>query len=678
MNNFLLNSVRTMIYLITCSILFISCSTTDSTKDTYKFAGFSEITEGETATLSWNLPNTKYVKIEGIDGVFGANDSVTVAPKKSTKYLFNIQEENFKKAKSWVVYVKNNSRQKKKFAFQNRAEKSKTIKELTNESKPEKTTPISEETRITFHAVEVKPKVDNAEGESKEYGQFAPSYLESKYFKGILEKKDLQNPRQIKVMRTEFTDYKKDTLKIQALILDEFGNFLPSLPKEVLEGSVSIVHHCTMGMFTDKVTSYRESEHFDLSPYVDLAICVDNSAAAEQNRELIKVIQETLPELPDDNRIMMSYYNHGYERLFALQNLGTRNIKFNINAIPKPSGLNSSYMAMDKALNDLNSIVSPNKKALIMVIYGTDNSSILFNFNDLVNTANRHKIPIYTIAVGTGINSFALKYISSVSGGKYYELTNENVDQLKDIIKEVTFAQKGYYEFKIPLNSLNEEECRKQRSELIFDTGINTVSDIVRLFRVETKMPKLPKSLTAFDRKGTDIDTLYIKNIDKITKILFDNPEYKVELIGHSGIEGSDKDNNDLATRRAQKVRNYMLEKGVDSEQISTRSAGSNKPLYFMQQTDWQELYNRRVEIKWMNPEDKPFEIVCGKADNEEDALSYVDKWEGMGYNCYYERYLNKNIPVYIVKLWGYSTLEQAEEIADILKNKFKSDFFVE
>lgn len=56
-------------------------------------------------------------------------------------------------------------------------------------------------------------------------------------------------------------------------------------------------------------------------------------------------------------------------------------------------------------------------------------------------------------------------------------------------------------------------------------------------------------------------------------------PNMKVEIVGHTDIQGSPKSNQVLSEKRAEAVVNYLIELGISSERLSSKGEGGNKPL---------------------------------------------------------------------------------------------------
>ncbi len=92
--------------------------------------------------------------------------------------------------------------------------------------------------------------------------------------------------------------------------------------------------------------------------------------------------------------------------------------------------------------------------------------------------------------------------------------------------------------------------------------------------------------LSSKTRREIQINTTWLKK----------HPEYDILLEGHCDERGSDEYNIALGDRRAYAVSSYMIELGIDSNRISTRSWGEEKPLD-PQKSERAYALNRRVEF---------------------------------------------------------------------------------
>lgn len=84
--------------------------------------------------------------------------------------------------------------------------------------------------------------------------------------------------------------------------------------------------------------------------------------------------------------------------------------------------------------------------------------------------------------------------------------------------------------------------------------------------------------------------------LDKIVKILQDNPKVIVEIQGHTDASGSDKYNLILSQKRAEAVKKYLVEHGIEESRLVAKGYGERKPVA-PNDTPENMAKNRRVEF---------------------------------------------------------------------------------
>jgi len=84
--------------------------------------------------------------------------------------------------------------------------------------------------------------------------------------------------------------------------------------------------------------------------------------------------------------------------------------------------------------------------------------------------------------------------------------------------------------------------------------------------------------------------------LDKLVKILNDNPGMEIEINGHTDNVGNDESNLVLSQKRAAAVVTYLLGKGVLSERLDSAGFGETQPVAPNETEDGRAL-NRRVEF---------------------------------------------------------------------------------
>jgi OOP family OmpA-OmpF porin len=100
-----------------------------------------------------------------------------------------------------------------------------------------------------------------------------------------------------------------------------------------------------------------------------------------------------------------------------------------------------------------------------------------------------------------------------------------------------------------------------------------------------------------FDFDKYDIKPEWEPVLDEALQFLNDNPEVRVIIEGHTDAIGSVEYNQRLSERRARSVYNYLLDKGVLADRMSTIGYGKLRPKADNDTEEGRAL-NRRVEFQ--------------------------------------------------------------------------------
>jgi outer membrane protein OmpA-like peptidoglycan-associated protein len=84
--------------------------------------------------------------------------------------------------------------------------------------------------------------------------------------------------------------------------------------------------------------------------------------------------------------------------------------------------------------------------------------------------------------------------------------------------------------------------------------------------------------------------------LNQVADALKTQAEHHFTVEGHTDNQGTDAINNDLANRRANAVRDYLVVRGVATEAITAQGVGSTRPVADNKTTEGRAM-NRRVEI---------------------------------------------------------------------------------
>ena len=87
--------------------------------------------------------------------------------------------------------------------------------------------------------------------------------------------------------------------------------------------------------------------------------------------------------------------------------------------------------------------------------------------------------------------------------------------------------------------------------------------------------------------------------LDQVVSVMNENPEYNLEVHGHTDSQGDDAKNLTLSEKRAASVRDYLTEKGVNGDRLRSSGHGETAPVAD-NGTSAGRAKNRRVEFKVM------------------------------------------------------------------------------
>lgn len=595
-----------------------------------EFKGVSQIKKGEKASLKWSFFNAEKVRIKELQRNYNPIDSVNVSTDSNSIFNFVITKGTDTLTLQWRVFVD---------------EKDETSIEITKLS---------------------------------EISDFAkPSYINSEYFRGTQSAKAVSTIKNLKVMRHEFPYKGMNFVRINALILDEFGNYVSGLSDSGSNvANVIAETGCLSIIRKSNIKSLAEiSESDDVN--VDFALLLDNSAIAGDYYPIYDEISSLLKSSSPNDRFALYNFNQNFKENIPLKSI--KEINDSDIIASKAGGFSAIFKSLKFTIDKLNnSKIDKHKRVITLIAYSTDNASIIYDRNDIIEQALVAGIPIYVVAIGNAVDSYSLRSLAELSGARYYELEESELETIPLILNEIMFSQKHFYRFDIPVDSEISNTCSKISTNIEITSNNITIKDTLQFSRVKDRHEFNYMAIASFNPRDTLVPDEFNEPIETLADVMLRNPSIAVELIGNAAIEGDNRYCMSLGLRRAQAVRRLLIQLGVDPSKIRVRSDGSNNPLYYLQESIWMQYYNRRVELRWLDPSLLPFEIIAQIKETETDALSEVEKWEDKGYRSYFERYLQNNIPVYRVKIWGYPTLIDAEKTAKKLSSDNGYPFIVQ
>lgn len=99
-----------------------------------------------------------------------------------------------------------------------------------------------------------------------------------------------------------------------------------------------------------------------------------------------------------------------------------------------------------------------------------------------------------------------------------------------------------------------------------------------------------------FETGKSELRTASLQRLDQVAELLQQSPERKIQVEGYTDSRGSESMNQTLSRSRAESVRNYLLQRGIDANRITAVGYGEDRPVATNDTVEGR-ANNRRVEI---------------------------------------------------------------------------------
>lgn len=99
-----------------------------------------------------------------------------------------------------------------------------------------------------------------------------------------------------------------------------------------------------------------------------------------------------------------------------------------------------------------------------------------------------------------------------------------------------------------------------------------------------------------FDHNSSALTPSSYEELDKLVKLMQDNPSMQIELSAHTDDVGSEQYNLRLSQKRGEAAKKYLQRQGIEAQRIIAKGYGKNKPLV-PNDSDENRAINRRVEF---------------------------------------------------------------------------------
>lgn len=142
------------------------------------------------------------------------------------------------------------------------------------------------------------------------------------------------------------------------------------------------------------------------------------------------------------------------------------------------------------------------------------------------------------------------------------------------------------------ISVVNEKVEDNQNSDKIINNNLASTPNEIQL--VINRI--LSNNKITFQRRSTKITDDSYSTVEKVAKILMDNPTLKVEIAGHTDSRGKKSLNKEISQNRANGVKDVLVSLGISKNRIKAVGYGEEFPIAVDDENGLSEI-NRRVEI---------------------------------------------------------------------------------
>jgi hypothetical protein len=351
---------------------------------------------------------------------------------------------------------------------------------------------------------------------------------------------------------------------------------------------------------------------------------------------LMRSVKKFILNKDTASRISMVIFDDSIATVVKLDKNKERLLKVYSNIAYTQFGNSTSlYAAVDKGIKTL--LQSNRNKSMLLFTDGYENSSFLHNDSlaytaqDVVAKARNNDIRIHVIAFGDNLNTKLLEYMSVLTDGNIYKISNNN-DILK-VYKEFSIISKHYYEItyqplpsegerQVSLTCYNQFEVVQVKRSLYIGDNFNIsemssgdvhfayIDSIIRVvvYADSANLPGskkmkaliVPQAVAFFDFDEYIVRAADEAKIDQYATWLAEHSNAKLLVLGHTDLKGSERSCDLLSMQRAEAVKECFVKKGINGNRIFAVACGKRFPVNSVETDEVKAQENRRVEVVLM------------------------------------------------------------------------------
>ncbi len=181
------------------------------------------------------------------------------------------------------------------------------------------------------------------------------------------------------------------------------------------------------------------------------------------------------------------------------------------------------------------------------------------------------------------------------------EIIITNLEKNETIVKKVRKDENGKFVVDLRDGDKYEINVNGPKGYAFYNTKVDmSETDNKKLdvkLKALTAKTKLVLNDITFETNSADLNASSYEELDRVVKLLIDNPEIKMEISAHTDDVGSNGYNTKLSGKRAQSVVDYLVTNELPFNRLIAKGYGETTPVV-KNDTEENRARNRRVELK--------------------------------------------------------------------------------
>jgi outer membrane protein OmpA-like peptidoglycan-associated protein len=179
--------------------------------------------------------------------------------------------------------------------------------------------------------------------------------------------------------------------------------------------------------------------------------------------------------------------------------------------------------------------------------------------------------------------------------------TNEPLDDVEITVIDLATNEVVKGDYDVLLETPGRYSITAEKDGYLFSTVYIELDEYGRLVKglrdiYLDKSQNKVRLLVFFETDKAELQKSSLPELQRVAKFLKANPNYQVEIAGHTDNTGDDKYNMELSTKRANSVVDYLVRNGVDRSRLTAKGYGETMPVS-SNDTEDGRAENRRVEF---------------------------------------------------------------------------------